>query len=100
MKIKKLSVAVSAALVVAYLPAHGEDEGLGGAPEVKLRGFGTIGVVRSTNSKTDVMDNLSQPRGAGYSHKWDFGVDSKLALQADAKFNNRFSASWQMTRAL
>lgn len=96
MKIKKLSVAVSAALVVAYLPAHGEDEGLGGAPEVKLRGFGTIGVVRSTNSKTDVMDNLSQPRGAGYSHKWDFGVDSKLALQADAKFNNRFSASWQV----
>lgn len=51
MKIKKLTVAVSAALVVAYLPAHGEDEGLGGGPEIKLRGFGTIGVVRSTNSK-------------------------------------------------
>jgi len=96
MKIKKLTVAVSAALVVAYLPAHGEDEGLGGAPEVKLRGFGTIGVVRSTNSNADVMDNLSQPRGAGYSHKWDFGVDSKLAVQADAKFNNMLSASWQV----
>ena len=38
MKIKKLSVAVSAALVVFVSPAHGEDEGLGGAPEVKLRG--------------------------------------------------------------
>lgn len=96
MKIKKLTVAVSAALVVAYLPAHGEDEGLGGAPEVKLRGFGTIGVVRSTKSNADVMDNLSQPRGAGYSHKWDFGVDSKLAVQADAKFNNMLSASWQV----
>lgn len=96
MKIKKLTVAVSAALVVAYLPAHGEDEGLGGAPEVKLRGFGTIGVVRSTNSSADVMDNLSQPRGAGYSHKWDFGVDSKLAVQADVKFNNMLSASWQV----
>lgn len=96
MKIKKLTVAVSAALVVAYLPAHGEDEGLGGGPEIKLRGFGTIGVVRSTNSKSDVMDNLSQPRGAGHSHKWDFGVDSKLAVQADAKFNDRLSASWQV----
>lgn len=96
MKIKKLTVAVSAALVVAYLPAHGEDEGLGGGPEIKLRGFGTIGVVRSTNSKADVMDNLSQPRGAGHSHKWDFGVDSKLAVQADAKFNERLSASWQV----
>ena len=96
MKIKKLTVAVSAALVVAYLPAHAEDEGLGGAPEVKLRGFGTIGVVRNTNSNADVMDNLSQPRGAGYSHKWDFGVDSKLAVQADVKFNNMLSASWQV----
>lgn len=96
MKIKKLSVAVSAALVLAYLPVHADDEGLGGGPEVKLRGFGTFGVVRNTNSKLDFMDNLSQPRGAGYSHKWDFGVDSKLAVQADAKFNEKLSASWQV----
>lgn len=96
MKIKKLSVAVSTALVLAYLPVHAEDDGLGGGPEVKLRGFGTVGVVRSTNSKADVMDNLSQPRGAGYSHKWDLGVDSKLAVQADAKFNEKLSASWQV----
>lgn len=96
MKIKKLSVAVSAALVVAYLPAHGEDEGLGGAPEVKLRGFGTIGVVRNTNSNLDYIDNLSQPSGAGHTHKWDFGVDTKLAVQADAKFNEKLSASFQV----
>ena len=96
MKIKKLSVAVSAALVVAYLPVQADDGGLGGGPEVKLRGFGTFGVVRNTNSNLDFMDNLSQPRGAGYSHKWDFGVDSKLAVQADAKFNDKLSASWQV----
>ncbi len=96
MKIKKLSVAVSTALVVAYLPVQADDGGLGGGPDVKLRGFGTFGVVRNTNSNLDFMDNLSQPRGAGYSHKWDFGVDSKLAVQADAKFNDKLSASWQV----
>lgn len=96
MKIKKLSVAVSTALVLAYLPVHAEDDGLGGGPEVKLRGYGTFGVVRNTNSTLDFMDNLSQPRGAGYSHKWDFGVDSKLAVQADGKFNDKLSASWQL----
>lgn len=96
MKIKKLSVAVSAALVLAYLPVHADDGGLGGGPEVKLRGYGTFGVVRNTNSTLDFMDNLSQPRGAGYSHKWDFGVDSKLAVQADGKFNDKLSASWQL----
>lgn len=96
MKIKKLSVAVSTALVVAYLPVQADDGGLGGGPEVKLRGFGTFGVVRNTNSNLDFMDNLSQSRGAGYSHKWDFGVDSKLAVQADGKFNDKLSASWQV----
>ena len=96
MKIKKLSVVVSTALAVAYLPVQADDGGLGGGPEVKLRGFGTFGVVRNTNSNLDFMDNLSQPRGAGYSHKWDFGVDSKLAVQADAKFNDKLSASWQV----
>jgi hypothetical protein len=96
MKIKKLSVVVSTALAVAYLPVQADDGGLGGGPEVKLRGFGTFGVVRNTNSNVDFLDNLSQPRGAGYSHKWDFGVDSKLAVQADAKFNDKLSASWQV----
>jgi hypothetical protein len=96
MKIKKLSVVVSTALAVAYLPVQADDGGLGGGPEVKLRGFGTFGVVRNTNSNVDFLGNLSQPRGAGYSHKWDFGVDSKLAVQADAKFNDKLSASWQV----
>ena len=82
--------------MVAYLPAHGEDEGL------EVRPKSNSGVRHHWRSTQHQFQRGcdGQPVAAaaqvGYSHKWDFGVDSKLAVQADAKFNNMLSASWQV----
>ena len=61
---------------------------------VTLTGFGTIGGV-ATN--TDEAQFTADPRqGKGAKKSIDFGVDSKLGLQANANFNDTFSAVGQL----
>lgn len=62
--------------------------------QVTLSGFGTIGATVTDNSDAQFRSDLRQPRGADESV--DFGVDSKLGLQANAKFNDTFSAVGQL----
>ncbi|WP_137939962.1 hypothetical protein [Chitinivorax sp. B] len=91
MKQRLMVAAVGSALMVMSLQvaADGEDA-------FKLRGFGTVGVVHSSTDKADYRTGLNQPNGAGYSHNWDFGVDSKLGVQADMKANEMLSATIQV----
>lgn len=63
----------------------------------QLRGYGTLGLTHSDLHSADfVANNLSQTEGAGYSKDWSPDVDSKLAVQIDAKFTGRLSAVVQL----
>lgn len=67
-----------------------------------VSGFGTVGMTHSSIDNGDYVANLSQPAGAGRSHDWDLGVDSKLGVQIDAKFSEQLTGVVQvvaMTRS-
>lgn len=81
--------AATAALVCPAVHAQSE-------PGVRLRGFATFGAVHSTEEHADYVASPFQPSGAGLSHDWDFGVDSKIAAQLDAVFSEQWSAVLQV----
>ena len=48
---------------------------------LNLRGFGTLGIARSTSDQAEVVRDLSQPRGI--SNQWSGRIDSVLGVQAN-----------------
>lgn len=82
---------VLAALIVAA-PVMAQDSGR----MFKFSGFGTLGVVNSSEKNADFVANTSQPDGAGFTHATGIGADTRLGLQADAHFSDRFSAVVQV----
>jgi hypothetical protein len=57
-----------------------------------LRGFGTLGVVHSSDDQADYVANGMQPKGAGFTDSWSATPDSKLGLQVSAQFTGSLSA--------
>jgi hypothetical protein len=57
-----------------------------------LRGFGTLGVVHSSDDQADYVANGMQPKGAGFTDSWSATPDSKLGIQVSAQFTDRLSA--------
>ena len=58
-------------------------------------GFGTLGVVHSSDDKADFIASSFQPDGAGYSHHWSASVDSLIGAQVTANFSPTLSAVLQ-----
>lgn len=58
-------------------------------------GFGTFGVVHSSESQAD-FTNIFQANGAGYTRSWSPTVDSLIAGQITANFTSRLSAVVQV----
>jgi len=61
-----------------------------------VHGFGTLGEVYSDAHDADFVGSPFQPNGAGYSHAWAPGVDSKVGLQLGAQFTDKLSAIVQI----
>lgn len=67
------------------------------APMFVFSGFGTLGVVRSSEDRADfVSDNVFIPNGAGHTRRWSGDVDSVIAVQANANLTPRLSAVVQV----
>jgi len=61
-----------------------------------LKGFGTGGLVNSSNDNADfVANSVLQPNGAGTSGNPSLVVDTKIGLQLDYKVNDRLSFAAQ-----
>lgn len=91
MKLKTLRMVATLATVGACSQAALAE----GGPEINFSGFGTLGFV-STNSDTAAFRNgIRQDQGATESDT-DLGVDSRVGLQANVKFNDTFSAVGQV----
>jgi hypothetical protein len=65
-------------------------------PMFSFAGFGTFGVVHSSEDQADFTTNIFKPGGAGYSHDWSVGVDSLIAAQVTAGFSPQLSAVLQV----
>jgi len=55
-------------------------------------GFGTLGVVHSSEHQADFVSNGMQPKGAGFTDNWSATPDSKLGMQLSAQFTEQLSA--------
>ena len=58
------------ALLIVMLYAAGASADEFKAPLFSFRGFGTLGVVHSSEDQADFTSSILKPNGAGYSHTW------------------------------
>lgn len=80
--------------LIAALTASACSAASADGPEFKFTGFGTLGAVVTNTDSAQYRSNLRQDKGAGKTP--DFGVDSRLGLQENVKFNDTFSAAGQL----
>lgn len=62
---------------------------------VKLSGFGTLGVSYNSSRNFDYLRDLLQTSGVGASRRVDFGIDSLLGLQVSTELSDNFEATAQ-----
>lgn len=62
---------------------------------LSLRGFGTFGFAHTNTNQAEFRPTVFPSQGAD-NHGLDFGVDSKLGLQANARLNEQFSGAVQV----
>ncbi|WP_426112502.1 hypothetical protein [Massilia sp. PWRC2] len=78
--------------VLASAGAHAQDV----SQMFNVSGFGTVGMVHNSVNTGDYVADVFQPNGAGYTNRSSFTVDSKLAMQVDAKITDQWSAVLQV----
>lgn len=67
-----------------------------GTSMFSFNGFGTLGVVHSSEDQADFISSGIKPNGAGYTHAWSLAVDSLIAGQVTANFTPKLSAFVQV----
>jgi hypothetical protein len=76
--------------------------GMGGAaygqetPNWSVSGFGTFGLVHSSEHRADYTSSVMKYSGAGVTRAWSADVDSRLGAQLDVKLDHRWSAVLQV----
>lgn len=78
---------------LATSPAFAQDAD---PPTLSIGGFGTAGVVHSSESRADFTSIPTKGSGAGFSHDWSADVDSVIGVQATANFTPQWSAVLQI----
>ncbi|MBE0612041.1 MAG: porin [Burkholderiales bacterium] len=84
------------ALLATVLYAAGASADDVEAQKFSFSGFGTLGVVHSSERQADFTSSILKPNGAGYSHAWSAGVDSLIGGQVTANFTPKLSAVLQV----
>lgn len=77
-----------AALALMASAAHAD------GPEVTFQGYGTLAATYADTDQAEYRSSWRQDKGS--RGKVDLGVDSRLAGQANVKFNDTFSAAGQV----
>lgn len=67
-----------------------------GSSMFSFGGFGTLGLVHSSEHQADFTGSVFGPTGAGFSHDWSSDVDSQIAGQVTANFTSKLSAVVQV----
>ena len=65
------------------------------APAVSINGYGTLGVVHSSDDKADYLADIFRPNGAGHTRAWSADIDTRLGIQVTADVTSKLSAVFQ-----
>jgi hypothetical protein len=88
-------ISVSIIATALFAPViHAADEP--DAPVFSFSGFGTLGVVHSSEDQADFTASVLKPDGAGYTHAWSADVDSLIGAQLIVNLNSKLSAVVQV----
>jgi hypothetical protein len=91
-------IAIILTLMMSY--PSGADTGAGteasGTPIFSFSGFGSVGVVHSSEDRADFTSSIFKPDGAGYTHPWSAAVDSLIGGQVIANFTTQLTAMVQV----
>ena len=88
-RIRAYALACAVAIGHAGMPASAQ-------PTFDFRGYGTLGVVHSSDDRSDYLVDAFKPDGPGATRRWSAEVDSRLGAQVDAAFTPRLSAVVQV----
>ena len=89
-----MGVTLASIVALAY-PASAEAADPGESM-FSLNGFGTLGVVHSSEHDADFIATDFEPNGAGYSRSWSASVDSLIGGQLTANLTPQLSAVLQL----
>jgi hypothetical protein len=90
-------LAVIALAVTFSQSASAADPGDAAEPSLlSFSGFGTLGVVHSSEELADFTNGTLKAAGAGFTDRWSAGVDSTLGAQVVATFTPQWSATLQL----
>jgi hypothetical protein len=86
------------ALFLATLALHMVDARADEAeyPAFSFNGFGTLGMVHSSERNADFTATLFQPNGAGVTRRWSPDVDSRIGAQLTIGFSERLEGILQV----
>jgi len=87
-----LAVLAGCGLLFASMNAVGDEPPFW----LTLDGYGTLGLVHSSEERADFVGNVTQREGAGHSASWSSVVDSRLGLQLRAEFTPRLTGVLQV----
>lgn len=88
-------LSIFAALIAMVCPLGASAANIGGV-ELTVGGFGTFGLVHSSEAQADFTSAITKPTGAGYSHAWSSDVDSIIGAQLTADFTPTVSGIIQI----
>jgi len=83
-------------LALAPLLSHAAEPDVPSQPMYAFNGFGTLGMVHSSERGADFVFTNLQPLGTGRSHDWSADVDSRFGLQLTGNFSPQLSAVLQV----
>jgi hypothetical protein len=83
-------------LLAAALYTRGTNADNLEAPLISFNGFGTLGLVHSSENQADFTSSILKPDGTGYSRNWSAGVDSLLGGQVTVNLSPQLSAVLQV----
>jgi hypothetical protein len=89
----KHSFRLAAFVAVALAPALSLAQSW---PQLTFSGYGTLGAAHSDNDQADYLVDAFKPNGPGYTRDVSWDVDSRLGLQAAARFTPSVSAVVQV----
>lgn len=82
-------------VAIASVAARADDDKFSSSM-FSFSGFGTVGVVHSSEDQADFVSGIFKPDGPGHSRAWSADVDSRLGAQLTAQFTPELSAVLQV----
>jgi hypothetical protein len=86
----------SAALAALVAAAFHSSGARADTPTFSFSGYGTLGLVHSSDDRADYLVDPFKPTGPGYTRAWSADVDSRVGAQVTANIAPRFSAVVQV----